>query len=82
AEIVGPDNQVLGKTPAKLTLPIATKPLTVVLKLAGYHPKAKDILVTGNLVLEVPLERIPQVIHHTGGQGSGKRGSSDDLERP
>ena len=82
ADIIGPDNQVLGKTPTKLTLPVATKPLTVVLKLAGYHAKPKEILVTGNLVLEVPLDRISQVIHHTGGQGSGKRGSSDDLERP
>jgi serine/threonine-protein kinase len=84
ADIVGPDNQVLGKTPAKLTLPLATKPMTVTLKLAGYHPKSKQILVTGNLVFEVPLERMPQTttIHHGTGQGSGKRGSSDDLERP
>jgi serine/threonine-protein kinase len=86
AEIVGPDNAILGKTPAKLTLPLATKPMTVTLKLAGYHPKSKQILVTGNLVFEVPLERMPvtTTIHHggSGGQGSGKRGSSDDLERP
>jgi serine/threonine-protein kinase len=90
AEIIGPDNLVLGKTPAKLTLPVATKPLTVVLRLAGYHPKSKVIIVSGNLVLEVPLDRVPQAtIHHAGGHGgqgsgpgSGKRGSSDDLERP
>jgi len=82
AEIIGPDNAVLGKTPAKLSLPVAATPLTVTLKLAGYHPKSKQIIVTGNLVLEVPLDRMPAVIHHGGGQGSGKRGSSDDLERP
>jgi serine/threonine-protein kinase len=84
AEIVGPDNEILGKTPAKLTLPLTTKPMTVTLKLAGYHPKSKQILVTGNLVFEVPLERMPvtTTVHHGTGQGSGKRGSSDDLERP
>ncbi|MEP6861856.1 MAG: protein kinase, partial [Deltaproteobacteria bacterium] len=84
AEIVGPDNEILGKTPAKLTLPLTTKPMTVTLKLAGYHPKSKQILVTGNLVFEVPLERMPvtNTLHHGTGQGSGKRGSSDDLERP
>ncbi|HET9992210.1 MAG TPA: serine/threonine-protein kinase [Kofleriaceae bacterium] len=84
ADVVGPDNQVLGKTPAKLTLPITTTPLTVVLRLAGYQKKSKQLVVTGNLVLEVPLDRTPQgtVIHRGQGSGSGKRGSSDDLERP
>jgi len=84
AEIVGPDNLVLGKTPAKLALPITATPLTVVLRLAGYQHKSKQIVVSGNLVLEVPLDRMPQVIHHGqgSGHGNGKRGSSDDLERP
>ncbi|MEO6772005.1 MAG: serine/threonine-protein kinase [Kofleriaceae bacterium] len=86
AEIIGPDHEVLGTTPAKLTLPIGTTPLTVVLHLAGYQRKAKQFTVTENLVLEVPLERLAQVntTHHgdPGGHGSAKRRSSDDLERP
>ncbi|MEO8551592.1 MAG: protein kinase, partial [Kofleriaceae bacterium] len=87
AEIFGPDNTLLGKTPAKLSLPVGTTPISIELRLPGYHKKAKQLVVSGNLAIQVPLDRIP-VIHHgpagpAGHLGSGgKRGSSDDLERP
>jgi serine/threonine-protein kinase len=83
AEVFGPDGKSAGKTPAKLSLPIGSKPLVYELRLAGYRKKTKQFIVTGNAVIDVPLERIPQqiIIHHPNGSGA-KRGSSDDLERP
>ena len=81
AEIFGPNNTLLGKTPTKLSLPVGTTPLTIELRLLGYRRKAKQIVVSGNLSIQVPLDRAP-VIHHVQTGSGGKRGSSDDLERP
>jgi serine/threonine-protein kinase len=84
ADIYGADNQLLGKTPTTFQLPLGTTPVTIELRLAGYKKKSKQLVVTENMVIQVPLDRLPAttVIHHGGGSGSGKRGSSDDLERP
>lgn len=82
AEVFGPDNKSVGKTPVKLQLPISDLPHEYELRLAGYRKKTKQIVVTGNTMVSVPLERAP-VIHKGGGKGtgSGKRGG-DELERP
>ena len=82
ADVFGPGNQALGKTPAKLSLPITAKSLTYELRLAGYRKKSKEFVVTGNAVIEIPLEKIPVTIIRHGGSGSGKHSGSDDLERP
>jgi hypothetical protein len=82
ADVLAPDGTVVGKTPARLSLPVTSRQLTYELRLAGYRKKTKQFVVSGNAVIDVPLERIQQqiIIRH---QGSGaKRGSSDDLERP
>jgi serine/threonine-protein kinase len=82
ADIYSADNQLLGKTPTTFQLPRGTTPVTIELRLPGYKKKSKQLVVTENMVIQVPLDRLPPVtvIHH--GSGSGKRGSSDDLERP
>ena len=82
ADLFGPGNVALGKTPAKLSLPVTAKALTYELRLAGYRKKTKEFVVTGNAVIEVSLERVPVIIRHNGGRGSGKHSGSDDLERP
>ena len=82
ADIYGADNQLLGKTPTTFKLPLGATPVTIELRLPGYRKKSKQLVVTENMVIQVPLDRIPTVIHHGSGAGSGKRGSSDDLERP
>jgi serine/threonine protein kinase len=84
ADIYGADNQLLGKTPATFKLPLGATPVTIELRLPGYRKKSKQLVVTENMVIQVPLERLPavNVIHRGSGSGSGKRGSSDDLERP
>jgi hypothetical protein len=82
AEVFGPDGKSVGKTPAKLQLPISDLPLEYELRLAGYRKKTKQIVVTGNTMVSVPLERAPVINKGSGaGKGSGKRGG-DELERP
>ena len=82
ADIYGADNQLLGKTPATFKLPLGATPVTIELRLPGYRKKSKQLVVTENMVIQVPLERLPPVTVIHRGSGSGKRGSSDDLERP
>ncbi len=83
--MVGPDKKSLGKTPARLTLPISLNaPLELELRLPGYRRKARALVVSGNTVINVPLERAPVVVPPSGGthKGSGHHNSGDDLERP
>jgi serine/threonine-protein kinase len=79
AEVFGPDKESLGKTPAHVTLPISDLPLTFELRLAGYKKKTKQIIVTGNTVISVPLDKAS-----TGGSTTHKKGSgnSNELMRP
>ena len=86
AEVFGRDGKSVGKTPVKLELPISDLPLEYELRLAGYKKKTKQIIVNGNTMVSVPLERAP-VIHKGTGAGKGKgKGSGtrhgDELERP
>ncbi|NVB79658.1 MAG: PEGA domain-containing protein, partial [Kofleriaceae bacterium] len=84
AEVVDADKKSYGKTPAQLTLPISDLPLTFELKLAGYRKKTKEIVVTGNAVVQVTLDRLPA--QNTGTpKGSGKgssKGGPDELMNP
>ena len=85
------DKKLVGKTPAKLSLPISDLPVTFELKLAGYKKVTKQVVVSGNRIVEVPLERTAAVVapqtqttHHRGsnhGAGSSDTGlmSPDDL---
>jgi serine/threonine protein kinase len=76
AEIFGPDAKSLGKTPAKLQLPIATTALTYELRLAGYRKATKQFIVTGNAVVDVAMQRLPTQIHRPPPH------RPDDLEPP
>jgi len=85
AEVVGPDKKHVGKTPAKLSLPISDLPLVYELTLPGYRKKQHQIVVSGNTVINVPLERAPVISHPgSGHKGSGTKhhGDDDGLERP
>jgi tRNA A-37 threonylcarbamoyl transferase component Bud32 len=82
AEVFGADKTFHGKTPVTLSLPISDMPVELELRLAGYKKKSKQVVVTGNTVLNVMLDRAPA---SSGGtrKGSGhKKGSGDDLMRP
>jgi serine/threonine protein kinase len=59
AEVMGADKKSLGKTPLKLELPLSTTPVFFDLTLPGYRKKTKAVVVAGNTVIQVPLERVP-----------------------
>jgi hypothetical protein len=81
AEVIGPDKKPLGKTPAKLSLPVSQAPQTFELRLAGYRKQTRDIVVTGNTVITIPLDKARVVVPaHRG--SAARHNSSDDLERP
>jgi hypothetical protein len=81
ADVIGPDKQALGKTPAQVTLPVSDLPLTFELRLAGYKKKTKQIIVTGNTVISVPLDNAASP---SNGSTSHKKGSGNgnELMRP
>src|SRR5262249_48249762 len=81
AEIFGPDKISLGKTPAHLALPITDQPVTFELRLAGYHKKTKQLVVSGNVVVSVPLERVTPALAPSH-PGSGQSNDSNGLMRP
>jgi hypothetical protein len=64
AEVFGPDKKSVGKTPAHITLPISDLPQNFELKLAGYKKKSKQLIVSGNAVIQVTLERAPSGAVH------------------
>jgi hypothetical protein len=79
ADVFGPDDRKksIGKTPARVTLPISDAPVVFELKLAGYRRKKKELVVTGNTVVQVTLDRAPA---STGiKKGSGSVVSREDL---
>jgi serine/threonine-protein kinase len=80
ADVIGPDKKLLGKTPAKLTLPISETPQTFELRLAGYRHKTREVVVTGNTVINIPLEKAPVVVPVH--KGSAHHSTGDELERP
>jgi eukaryotic-like serine/threonine-protein kinase len=93
AEVIGPDKTDYGKTPARLSLPISDMPLEFELRLAGYRKKTKQLVVTGNTVVQVTLDKAPAPTQGAGkgtgtakgtgkGSGSGKLKRDDLLERP
>jgi hypothetical protein len=85
AEVIGPDKKVLGKTPAKLSLPVSQSPMTFELRLAGYRKKTRDVVVAGNTVIDIPLERAPVAVPAGSAathKGSGHHSTGDELERP
>jgi serine/threonine protein kinase len=82
ADVFGADKTFHGKTPATISLPISDMPQEFELRLAGYKKKTKQVVVSGNTVINVMLDRVPS----SGGsrKGSGhKKGSADsELMRP
>jgi serine/threonine-protein kinase len=81
AEVFGPDQKSLGKTPLSVPMPISDLPLELRLELTGYKKKTKTLVVTGNAVISVMLDRAPTPSGK--GKGSGrKKGSGDDLMNP
>ncbi|HEY5948348.1 MAG TPA: serine/threonine-protein kinase [Kofleriaceae bacterium] len=83
AEVFGSDGKSLGKTPVTLSLPISDLPQDFELRMTGYKKKAKQIIVSGNSVINVLLDRAPTSGSSGNRKGSGhKKGSGDDLMRP
>jgi hypothetical protein len=81
AEVLA-DKKLLGKTPLKLAMPISDLPVTFELKLSGYRKLTKQVVITGNRVIDLPLEKAPvassphEPSHHHGS------GSDTGLMRP
>jgi hypothetical protein len=86
AEVVGTDKTSYGKTPARLTLPISDMPVELELRLAGYRKKTKQLVVSGNALVQVTLDRAPAPSPSgTKGKGKGsgaKKACGTCLERP
>ncbi|MGE5185299.1 MAG: serine/threonine-protein kinase [Acidobacteriota bacterium] len=82
ADLYGPDKKLVGKTPQKLTLEVSDLPLTFELHMAGYRKKTKQLLVSGNLVVSVPLERAPVVHGTTHKDTSNNKDNENSLMRP
>jgi serine/threonine-protein kinase len=81
AEIFGPDGKSIGKTPVKVTLPISDLPLEFELKLTGYKKKTKSIVVSGNAMVDVVLDRASSGGSRPKGSGA-KKGSDNGLMNP
>jgi hypothetical protein len=81
AEVIGPDNKLLGTTPFSVPMPISDMPLELRLELTGYKKKTKTIIVSGNAMISVILDRAPAP-KGTGRRGGRKKGSGDDLMNP
>ena len=64
------------------SLPVAQAPQTFELRMAGYRKKTRDIVVTGNTVITIPLDKAPAAVVVPTHRGSAHHNSSDDLERP
>jgi hypothetical protein len=80
AEVIDADKKSYGKTPATLNLPISDMPIDFELKLAGYKKKSKQVIVSGNAVINVMLDKAPSSGSH---RGSGtKKGSGNELMNP
>ena len=84
AEVLGPEKKVLGKTPVKLSLPISDLPLAYELSLPGYRKKTHQLVVTGNTVVNIELDKAVAVRPPGGGTHAHKGSAHDDngLERP
>jgi serine/threonine protein kinase len=83
ADVIGSDGVSLGKTPVTVSLPISDLPQEFELRLAGYKKKTKQIIVTGNTVVNVMLDRAPSTPSKGTGKGSGKkRRGAGDLMNP
>ena len=75
AEVFDHDGKSVGKTPVKLELPISDLPLEYELRLAGYKKKSKQIIVSGNTMVSVPLDRAPVIessVSRRDGVGNGR----------
>jgi hypothetical protein len=80
AEVIGPDEKSLGTTPAKLSLPISDLPQDIEQRLAGKRTKTKQIVVTGNTVVTVLLDRVPA--SNGGSHGPGRRKDAGVKHNP
>jgi serine/threonine-protein kinase len=82
AEVLGPDKQSVGVTPVKLQLPISDMPLEYELHLAGYRTRTTQVIVTGNTMVQVSLERMPPPAPSQPAPKKKKRPCTNCLERP
>jgi len=84
AEIFGPDQKSLGVAPVKLVMPISKTPIPIELRLAGFKPKPKQLLVSGNVMIQVSLDALP--VPHTATVHDGPKTHPKQcdtcLERP
>ena len=80
AEVTGPDNKSLGKTPVNVSLPVSDMPQEFVLELKGYKKKTKQIVVAGNTVINVMLDRAPST--KKGGGTKKGSGAGNELMNP
>jgi tRNA A-37 threonylcarbamoyl transferase component Bud32 len=76
ASVIGPDGDVLGKTPFKTEWPISKKKVSFELRLAGYRKKPTPLLVDGNTAILVELQRAPRT-NPGSGKGSGSGSNRD-----
>jgi tRNA A-37 threonylcarbamoyl transferase component Bud32 len=84
AEVYTSDKLLLGKTPTKIDLPISDMPISLELVLPGYKKKTKQIVVSKNTIVDVPLEKAPAAVNtgNTGGNHKKQPDGATGLMRP
>ena len=82
------DGKTIGQTPLKIELPVSASAVEIRIERAGFHARTEQVVVKGNLVLQVPLEAIaaphharPPVHHRQKQKPVGDTGlmSPDDM---
>ena len=68
--------------PVKLALPVSDLPLSFELRLSGYRKATRQIVVTGNATIQVPLEKAPAIRQQQQQNKTGPHGPDSALERP
>ncbi|HET9483308.1 MAG TPA: hypothetical protein VFO79_05065, partial [Xanthomonadales bacterium] len=84
ATVIGPDGDVLGKTPFKTEWPVSKRKVVFELRMSGYRKKPTPLLVDGNTAILVELEKAPRPGNTQRGSGAAKGSGTNDngLMRP
>jgi serine/threonine protein kinase len=80
AEVIGPDSQLLGRTPLSLERPRGTGTVSLVLRAPGYQEQRLSLPLDGDWVQTVTLRELPAAGAPDG--STGKAGAKDAPEAP
>ena len=82
ASVFGTAERWLGVTPLILRLPIGPTPVDIELRLAGFRSKPKQLVVTGNAMIQVSLDAVQTASPGRPGPKNHPKTCDTCLERP